>query len=540
MSDATITLRLDDAGAASDPMPPTRVILGRGADCDVRLDSPLVSRQHAEIALDDGRWMVRDLGSANGTMIDGRRIDHEQTLAGHCTLQLGGARGPALNVSVGGGSGPGGGLTIHDAQNDRRRDEPVEAPAASPADDTLDGCIAHYLSKDVNARGIGEQTRLIRRAFATVDGRRSRRAALTIAVAVLLALVGSTWAYRQYGRIARLKEAARELFDEMKAIDLQIGQLKVALEEQGGRRASAALDRLEQTRRRMSGTYDSYLEDLGIYRGVSETDRLILQVARAFGESEVALPSDFVANVHRTLGEHWLTPDGRRKFADGIARATRAKHVEHVVRALAQQGLGPHYFYLALQESGFDPKAIGPVTRWGRAKGMWQLVPATATRFGLRSGARANDDVVDVRDERFDAKRATMAAARYLHSIHTSLAQASGLLVVASYNWGEGNVARRIGEPAGPDDDARAALEGTPETPGARSYWRFLEEHADRIPRETRDYVLRVFAAAVIGEDPRRFGFDFDPPLRSAAAPPGTGAAAASAPASAGRTARAS
>ena len=36
------------------------------------------------------------------------------------------------------------------------------------------------------------------------------------------------------------------------------------------------------------------------------------------------------------------------------------------------------------------------------------------------------------------------------------------------------------------------------------------------MPEETRTYVLRVFAAAVIGQEPRRFGFGFDNPLQDA------------------------
>ena len=52
------------------------------------------------------------------------------------------------------------------------------------------------------------------------------------------------------------------------------------------------------------------------------------------------------------------------------------------------------------------------------------------------------------------------------------------------------------------------------ENPEARNYWRFCTEYADRMPDKTKDYVLKIFAAAVIGEDPRLFGFDFDNPIR--------------------------
>jgi hypothetical protein len=50
----------------------------------------------------------------------------------------------------------------------------------------------------------------------------------------------------------------------------------------------------------------------------------------------------------------------------------------------------------------------------------------------------------------------------------------------------------------------------------ANGSWRVLLEHRDRFPRETYDYVLKVFSAAVIGENPRLYGFDFEPPLEGA------------------------
>ena len=55
--------------------------------------------------------------------------------------------------------------------------------------------------------------------------------------------------------------------------------------------------------------------------------------------------------------------------------------------------------------------------------------------------------------------------------------------------------------------------EGIPADPGSRNYWAFIGEYSDRMPEETKDYVLKIFAAAVIGESPRLFGFDMDNPL---------------------------
>jgi membrane-bound lytic murein transglycosylase D len=51
-----------------------------------------------------------------------------------------------------------------------------------------------------------------------------------------------------------------------------------------------------------------------------------------------------------------------------------------------------------------------------------------------------------------------------------------------------------------------------PENPRDRNFWKFLAQTED-VPTETRNYVFMIFAAAVISEDPKLFGFKFDPPL---------------------------
>lgn len=64
--------------AASITVEPKGVTIGRKADCDIVLQSSDVSRQHAQIRAERGCWILRDLGSSNGTLIEGTRIkEHE-------------------------------------------------------------------------------------------------------------------------------------------------------------------------------------------------------------------------------------------------------------------------------------------------------------------------------------------------------------------------------------------------------------------------------------------------------------------------------
>jgi hypothetical protein len=54
-----------------------------------------------------------------------------------------------------------------------------------------------------------------------------------------------------------------------------------------------------------------------------------------------------------------------------------------------------------------------------------------------------------------------------------------------------------------------------PDNPRERNFWRILENHRKKIPKQTYDYVFYIVSAAVIGENPRLFGFNFDNPLAS-------------------------
>jgi FHA domain-containing protein len=64
------------------------VRIGRSSSCDLVLADDAISRRHAEIALRGGVCVIRDLGSCNGTFVNGRAIRRARLRSGD-ELQLG-------------------------------------------------------------------------------------------------------------------------------------------------------------------------------------------------------------------------------------------------------------------------------------------------------------------------------------------------------------------------------------------------------------------------------------------------------------------
>lgn len=64
--------------------------LGRGEGNTVVLDDEYVSGAHAMLLLRDGRWWIQDVGSTNGTLVNGARILVETALQEGDELQIGG------------------------------------------------------------------------------------------------------------------------------------------------------------------------------------------------------------------------------------------------------------------------------------------------------------------------------------------------------------------------------------------------------------------------------------------------------------------
>lgn len=65
-------------GGDSIPLLKTELFVGRREACDIVLRYPNVSSQHCKLMVENGYWYVDDLGSSNGTRVNGSRVQRKR------------------------------------------------------------------------------------------------------------------------------------------------------------------------------------------------------------------------------------------------------------------------------------------------------------------------------------------------------------------------------------------------------------------------------------------------------------------------------
>jgi membrane-bound lytic murein transglycosylase D len=162
-------------------------------------------------------------------------------------------------------------------------------------------------------------------------------------------------------------------------------------------------------------------------------------------------------------------------FTAALERGGR--YLPRIRQIFAEERVPAELAYTALVESAFKPHALSTA----KAKGVWQFIPATGKRFGLRQDWWI--------DERSDPEKATRAAAQYLRWLYDTLGDWN--LALAGYNSGEGRVLRAL------------------ERENASNFWELHELGA--LPAETRNYVPMIHAAILVAKAPERYGFEVTP-----------------------------
>ena len=455
--------------------------IGRVEECEVCIKDDYVSRAHAQVSFENGQWMLRDLQSANGIFVDGQRVT-SVAISRPVTVRLGIA-GPEVALSV--------------------QAVPVQAPPEPPrlrpvhSETMVHRAAERYFSEKVDEETIGEHTMAVRVAYKQIQTKQKRKYTWIIGALVVVFAIAGSYAFYEHQQVKEQKGLAENLFYTMKSLDVDIANMERLLMDSKTPQAAEEIRKYRNRRSEMDRNYDRFMSTLKVYNPkMSEEDKLILRVARIFGECELETPPGFVEEVHKYIGK-W---QGSARLKNAIRTASTRGYTQVIAREFLNQGLPPQFFYLALQESDFDEYISGPMTRKGIAKGMWQFIPETAEKYGLHVGPLADLRRPDPGDDRHHWETETRAAARYIKDIYSTDAQASGLLVMASYNWGEDRVVPLIRK--------------MPANPRERNFWQLLAKEGSKVPDETYGYVYYIFSAAVIGENPKLFGFDFENPLQ--------------------------
>jgi pSer/pThr/pTyr-binding forkhead associated (FHA) protein len=95
-----LRVRVGAAAGKELRVPGPKFFIGRAEDCHLRPKSDLISRHHCVLIIDESVLTVRDLGSRNGTLVNGQRVVGERELAAGDVLRVGPLEFDVLIVSA--------------------------------------------------------------------------------------------------------------------------------------------------------------------------------------------------------------------------------------------------------------------------------------------------------------------------------------------------------------------------------------------------------------------------------------------------------
>lgn len=168
----------------------------------------------------------------------------------------------------------------------------------------------------------------------------------------------------------------------------------------------------------------------------------------------------------------YFTGKGRGSYARWISRSGR--YFPYYYQVLEKYGVPKDIVYLSFIESGLNTRSTSSAS----AAGPWQFIRSTGALYGLRS-----DYYID---ERRDIPKATHAAVRHLKDLYNEFGD--WYLAFGAYNAGSGKINRAI------------------RMYGTRDFWQ-MSDAGNYLRAETKNYVPKILAAAIIGHNLKRYGF---------------------------------
>jgi hypothetical protein len=268
-------------------------------------------------------------------------------------------------------------------------------------------------------------------------------------------------------------------------IDDQIVKLEKQMEEETD---PDKLDQMQQKLDQLTAKGQNAIADISkknkkradeVAESGDEIDKEIRRILKNFDATTYAVPPVFKERLLIHLKD--LAGSSNR----GFVYRRKQRYWKMILREFQALGLPEEMAYIAWTESQFDPNAKSSAG----AAGMWQLTADTARGFNLR--------VDKGNDERFDPEKETRAAAHYLANLLAEFGSDAFMLAMASYNRGEAGVRRVLHQIAKEKDGFRKEK---------RDFWHLYR--LKKLPEETREYVPKVLAAAIVCHDPEKYGLE--------------------------------
>jgi membrane-bound lytic murein transglycosylase D len=451
-----------EGGMKPIPLEEGSTSLGRSPENDIvvgRAPGSVVSGRHAVIIVRSGGCELLDQDSSNGTFVNGESV-RKTALRNGDRVELG-SGGPVFEFCYSEGREGSRGARAKESERMFRK-----------------------LERAAKGGKAGEQTMLLLQAANRYYKRRRWPLLALSGVILTVALVTGYLYYQKARENQRIRASAEDIFYRMRSIEAQLVRQRDTM-------PPAEFERLTNERKRQEQDYDQFLKNLGAYEGKTPVQRNIMRLARRLGETDLEVPADFYQTTLAYV-EKWR---GTSRLRTSLDRARRRNLLQIIRTALDQYGLPREFVFIPLQEGNYDATSVGRPTNYGIAKGMWQLIPSTALEYHLRLGPLKDLPQYDASDQRQDELASTQAAVRYLADLYSTKAAASGLLVMASYNYGQVRIIKKLDE--------------LPNDPRQRNFWNFYRN--GWIPSETRDYVMSIFSAALICERPDLFQMNIEP-----------------------------
>ena len=474
-------------------MSPKAVIrIGRGDDCDVRFDAhrdTRVSNHHAEIRFEGGRYVVVDVGSTNGTFVNGKLVRTHALRSGDKII-FGAQGGPEVRFEIE--------ESFRTTPRINGAPPPLQAPVARrpPPDLSPPSQDAATLARDAQlkisqARALSGgkpsgQTMFImadtlKRVEAVTHRKDRKKTAKIVVTIVLLSLVG----FGALGFVIwQQKKQIEEILHKKDGLDRQITKIQVAMQIETDPDKLASL---EEQLTALTGKAQAAIGELQkkdkseaekIEQSGDDLDREIRRLLAKFSAQTYAVPPIFKQRL-----KHHIDATMRRSNTKQVYDR-KQKYWPTIIKEFSARGLPEEMAYVAWTESQFDPLAESSAG----ARGMWQFIESRAREFDLRVDRKRGVD------DRIDVLKSTRAAAQYLANLLAEFGEDSFMLALASYNKGENGMRRVLHkiaqEPGGFRKDKR-------------DFWHLYR--LKKLPEETLEYVPQILAAAIIGNNPKKY-----------------------------------